>query len=301
MFKDISTPPSFSLIQKGDVCLLIRDEYRDLLLGQGIEDIEGFLQKKEQDSRHLMGRTPHPCVPIKEGEWMVVRRYSHGGLLRGITRDLYLFGSRSFRETALTEEIRTSGIPTVQPVGAIHHRVFPFFYRASILSLEIPSATDLAQYLQGVGPHPSVEILPAKRKVIRSAGLLLRQFHRSGFFHADLQLKNFLVAGNSLFLIDFDRSYRKEKLSNSEVVKNLLRLNRSAEKWNRRGLGITRSDRLRFLLAYAGDDKTIREEVRRALRYNSLSSLFHRVGWTIERGLKTRSQGVKDPRIQGGN
>ncbi len=281
MFKGISTSPSFSLIQKGDVCLLLRDEYKDLLLGQGIEDIEDFLKKKEPGSRHLMGRTPHPCVPIRDGEWMVVRRYSHGGLLRGITRDLYLFGSRSLRETALTEEIRASGIPTVHLAGAIHHRVFPFFYRAYLLSLEIPSARDLAQYLQDLGSRPSGETLLGKRKVIRSAGQLLRQFHRSGFFHADLQLKNFLVSGNTLFLIDFDRSYRKEKLSTSEVLKNLLRLNRSAEKWIRRGLRITRADRLRFLLAYAGDDKTIREEVQRALRYNSLRSLFHRMIWSV--------------------
>ena len=279
----ISLPPSFSLIQKGDVSLLVRDERKDFLLGEGIEDIEGFLHKKKSVSRYLTGRTPHPCVPIKDGEWMVVRRYSHGGLLRGITRDLYLFGSRSFREAALTEEIRTSGIPTVHLVGAIHRRVFPFFYKSYLLSLEIPSARDLAQYFQKLGPRPSGEPLLAKRKVIRSAGLLLRQFHRSGFFHADLQLKNFLVSGDNLFLIDFDRSYRKEKLSNSEVVKNLLRLNRSAEKGNRRGLAITRSDRLRFLRGYAGDDKTIREEVKRALRYNSLRSLFHRMIWSVER------------------
>ena len=287
MFKGVSTPRSFSLIQKGDTYLLLKDEYRDLLLGQGIEDVEGFLKKKESVSKYLTGRTPHPCVPIKEGEWMVVRRYSHGGLLRGITRDLYLFGSRSFRETALTEEIRTSGIPTVHLAGAIHRLVFPFFYKAYLLSLEIPSARDLAQYLQEAGPHPSGETLPVKREVIRSAGKLLRQFHRAGFFHADLQLKNFLVSGDNLFLIDFDRSYRKEKLSNSEVLKNLLRLNRSAEKWIRRGLGITRTDRLRFFQAYAGDDETIREEVRRALRYNSLRSLFHRMIWSVEKQQKS--------------
>jgi 3-deoxy-D-manno-octulosonic acid kinase len=285
MSRLISTPPSFSLIQKGDVCLLLRDEYKDLLLGEGIEDIEGFLHKKTSVSRYLTGRTPHPCVPIKDGKWMVVRRYSHGGLLRGITRDLYLFGSRSFREAALTEEIRTSGIPTVHLAGAIHRRVFPFFYKAYLLSIEIPSARDLAQYLQEVGPHPPGETLPVKRKVIHSAAQLLRQFHRSGFFHADLQLKNFLVSGDNLFLIDFDRSYRKEKLSNSEVLKNLLRLNRSAEKWIRRGLRITRADRLRFFLAYAGNDKAIREDVQRALRYNSLRSLFHRVGWALKEAL----------------
>ena len=286
MFKGVSTPRSFTLIKKGEVCLLLRNEYRDLLLQQGIEDIEGFLRKNEPVSRHLMGRTLHPSVPIKEGQWMVVRRYSHGGLFRGVTRDLYLFGSRSFRETALTEEIRSAGIPTVQPVGAIHHRVFPFFYRACLLSLEIPSGKDLAQYLREVGPYPAGETLSLKRKTIRSAGLLLRQFHRSGFFHSDLQLKNFLVSGDRLFLIDFDRSYRKEKLSRNKKIKNLLRLNRSVEKWNRKGLAVTRGDRWRFLLAYAGDDKNIRETIRRALRRYSILSLFHRLMWIIERGLK---------------
>jgi 3-deoxy-D-manno-octulosonic acid kinase len=286
MFKGVSTPPSFSLIKKGEICLLLRDEYRDLLLRQGIEDIEGFLRKNELVSRHLMGRTLHPCVPIKEGQWMVVRRYSHGGLFRGITRDLYLFGSRSFRETALTEEIRSAGIPTVQPVGAIHHRVFLFFYRACLLSLEIPSGKDLIQYLREVGPHPAGETLSLKRKTIRSAGLLLRQFHRAGFFHADLQLKNFLVSGDTLFLLDFDRSYRKKQLSNAEKIKNLLRLNRSVEKWNRKGLAITRGDRWRFLLAYGGDDENIRETIRRALRRYSILSLVHRMSWTVERGLK---------------
>ena len=283
MFKGIPIPASFSLIRKENVFLLLKDGYKDSLLQEGIEDVEAFLQRKHPVSRHLMGRTLHPCVPIKEGQWMVVRRYSHGGLFRGVTRDLYLFGSRSFRETALTEEIRSAGIPTVQPVGAIHHQVFPFFYRACLLSLEIPSAKDLAQYLREVGPHPAGETLSLKRKTIRSAGLLLRQFHRSGFFHADLQLKNFLVSGDTLFLLDFDRSYRKKQLSNAEKMKNLLRLNRSVEKWNRRGLAITRGDRWRFLLAYGGDDENIREIMRRALRHYSLPFFFHRVGWALKK------------------
>ncbi|MEI9476879.1 MAG: lipopolysaccharide kinase InaA family protein [Deltaproteobacteria bacterium] len=283
MFKGIPIPASFSLIRKENVFLLLKDGYKDSLLQEGIEDVEAFLQRKHPVSRHLMGRTLHPCVPIKEGEWMVVRRYSHGGLFRGVTRDLYLFGSRSFRETALTEEIRSAGIPTVQTVGAIHHQVFPFFYRACLLSLEIPSGKDLTQYLREVGPHPAGQTLSLKRKTIRSAGLLLRQFHRSGFFHADLQLKNFLVSGDTLFLLDFDRSYRKKQLSNAEKMKNLLRLNRSVEKWNRRGLTITRGDRWRFLLAYGGDDENIRETMRRALRGYSLPFFFHRVGWALKK------------------
>jgi serine/threonine protein kinase len=214
---------------------------------------------------------------------MVLRQYSHGGLLRAITGNLYLFGARSFRELALTEEIRSYEIPTISAIGAIHHRIFFPFYQAYFLSLEVPRALDLIQYFQEIGTHPSRENLSLKRKTIRSAGLLIRQFHQAGFFHGDLQLKNILVAGDQLLLIDFDHSYRKTTLPIQERMKNLLRLNRSVEKWKRLGLPITRTDRWRFFLAYAGDDKKIQEEAEKTLRTYSLRFLFYRFGWTLGR------------------
>ena len=275
MFKGIPIPASFSLIRKGKVFLLLKDGYKDSLLQEGIEHVEAFLQRKRPLSRQLKGRTLHPCVPIKDGEWMVVRRYSHGGLFRTLTQDLYLFGSRSFREVALTEEIRSCGIPTVQPIGAIHRSIFPFFYRAHLLSLEVPAAKDLIHYLLEMGPHPLGETLSLKRKVTRSAGLLLRQFHGAGFFHRDLQLKNLLLAGDQLFLIDFDRSYRKTSLSLRKRLKNLLRLDRSAAKWKRKGLSITKTDRWRFFLAYAGDDSKLRSAMRRAVTSSLIRSLLY--------------------------
>jgi tRNA A-37 threonylcarbamoyl transferase component Bud32 len=122
-----------------------------------------------------------------------------------------------------------------------------------------------------------------KRKTIRSAGLLIRQFHQAGFFHGDLQLKNILVAGDQLLLIDFDRSYRKTTLSIHERMKNLFRLNRSVEKWRRNGLPITRTDRWRFFLTYAGEDKKTRKAMERALRIYSLRVLLYRIGWAFEK------------------
>jgi hypothetical protein len=119
--------------------------------------------------------------------------------------------------------------------------------------------------------------------MIRSVGLLIRQFHQAGFFHGDLQLKNILAAGDQLLLIDFDRSYRKPTLPVKERMKNLLRLNRSVEKWRRLGLPITRTDRWRFFLAYAGDDKKIRVAMAKTLRSYSLRFLFYRLGWAVEK------------------
>ncbi len=283
MFKKIQIPTSFSLTEKGRVSLLLKEEYQNLLLAQGIDDLKTFLRKTSQTAHYLKGRTLHPSIPFGDGKRMVVRQYSHGGLLRAITGNLYLFGARSFRELALTEEIRSCGIPTIPTIGAIHHRAFFPFYQAYFLSLEVPLAVDLIQYFDQIGSHPFRETISRKRKTIRSLGHLIRQFHQAGFFHGDLQLKNILVAGDQLLLIDFDRSYRKSSLSTRERMKNLLRLNRSAEKWRRLGLPITRTDRWRFFLTYAGNDERIKETMAKTLRSYSLRFLFYRLGWAVEK------------------
>jgi 3-deoxy-D-manno-octulosonic acid kinase len=214
---------------------------------------------------------------------MVLRQYSHGGLLRAITGNLYFFGARSFRELALTEEIRSCGIPTVPSIGAIHYLIFFPLYQAYFLSLQFPGAMDLIQYFDEIEAHPSGNTISSKRKTIRSVGLLVRQFHQAGFFHGDLQLKNILVAGDQLLLIDFDHSYHRPSLSVKRRMKNLLRLNRSVEKWRRLGLPITRTDRLRFFLAYAGDDKRIRETMEKTFRTYRLRFLSYRFGWALEK------------------
>ncbi len=283
MFKNFQTPASFSLVQKGKVSLLLRDEYKTLLLQRGIDDLKTFLKKSGQITHYYKGRTLHPCILLEGDKEMVVRQYSHGGLLRAVTRNLYFFGARSFRELVLTEQIRSLGIPTIPSIGAIHDRTLYPFYRAYFLSLEVSQAIDLMQYLHGLGAHPSRADLPVKRKMIRSAGLLVQKFHQAGFFHRDLQLKNILVAGDQLLLIDFDRSYRKSSLSMGERIKNLLRLDRSTEKWRRFGLPITRTDRWRFFIAYGGADKDIRTAMRRALRTYSFRFLFYRFGWAVEK------------------
>jgi 3-deoxy-D-manno-octulosonic acid kinase len=283
MFEKFLIPKSFSLIEKGRVSLLLKEEYKTLLLAQGVDDLKTFLRKSHQTAHYLKGRTLHPSIPLGDGKRMVLRQYSHGGLLRAITGNLYLFGERSFRELALTEKIRSCGIPTILALGALHHRVFFPFYQAYFLSLEVPRAMDLIQYFHEISANPSRENISSKRKTIRSIGHLIRKFHEAGFFHGDLQLKNILAAGDQSLLIDFDRSYHKSALSTRERMKNLLRLNRSAEKWRRLGLPVTRTDRWRFFLAYAGGDKAIREAMAKALRSYSLRFLFYRLGWAIEK------------------
>lgn len=283
MFRKISIPSSYTLIQQEKTFLLLHNDFKDSLIRQGIEDLHTFFKTRLQTTQYLQGRTPHPVIPLEDGRRMVIRKYSHGGLLRFLSRDLFLSETRSIRELILTEEIRSAGIPTVQPVGAIHQWVYWPFYRAYLLTLEMSMAKNLIQYLDEAGSTPPLENLLHKRKTIRKAGLLLRQFHQKGFYHRDLQLKNLLVLGDQVLIIDFDRSYRKASLSTSERLNNLLRLHRSAEKWRHFGLPITRTDSLRFLKAYAGEDRKILKAIRKALWAYSIRLFFHRIGWSFQK------------------
>ena len=281
MFNRISVPYSYTLIKKGRVSLLLEKQYKDLLLEHGIEDFETFLKSYGEISPHLKGRTLHFLVPLKDGRKMVIRRYAHGGWLRFLTQDFYLSGSRSFQELCLTEEIRSSGISTIEIIGAIHISIFPFLYRAYLLSLEIPEAEDSVQYLLKTHSHPSRKGLIEKRSMIHSAGGLIRKFHQAGFFHRYLQLKNILIVEGRPYLIDFDRSYRKRTLPLGKRLDNLLRLNRSVEKWKRLGLPLTKADRWRFFQAYSGDDPEVTQALRKALKRYSLRLLFHRCLWKL--------------------
>ncbi len=283
MFRKISIPSSYTLIQQQKTYLLLHNDFKDSLIRQGIEDLPTFFKTHLQTAQYLQGRTPHPVVPLEDGRRMVIRKYSHGGLFRFLSRDLFLSGTRSIKELTLTEEIRSSGIPTVQPIGAIHLRVYGPLYRAFLFTLEMSSAKNLIQYFHEMESSASPEKLFHKRNMIRNAGFLLRQFHQKGFYHGDLQLKNLLVLGNQVLIIDFDRSYHKTSLSTSERTKNLLRLYRSAEKWRHFGLPVTRTDSLRFLKAYAGEDRKILKAVRKALWTYSIRLFIHRIGWSFQK------------------
>jgi len=291
MAKKISPPPHFLLIKKGKLSLLVRENYKRWVLEYWEDNIKKLLPSQKRPNHYLAGRKRYPIITFPEGQRVVIRQYSHGGVLQFFTRDLFLSGTRSFDELILTEEIRLSEIPTVTPVAAVHQVLIPPFYRPYLLTLEIPGALNLVQYVEEGGSKPIGEALLHKRKTIRSAGLLLKKFHQAGFYHGDLQLKNFLVLKDQVFLIDFDRSYRKPSLTSKERTKNLLRLNRSVDKWKEFGLSLSQTDRLRFFYAYAGEEATLFEEMRKALRYYSVFLFFHRLLWKIQKVLKKLRRG----------
>lgn len=283
-------PNGFSVIKVGRAELVIKDLYRDRLMGRKIHDPEALFRQHKDKARFMEGRGFLVSLPMDEkgSERMVIRHYEHGGIFRALTGDLFLGGSRPFHELLITEMARKAGVPTMEVLVAVKRWVFWPFYKGHLVSKEIPNSTDLIQYLARLRKARDLNQLARKRELICQAGSLVRKMHEVGIYHSDLQLKNLIVEVKegrlgSLHIIDFDRAAIIHPLKSGKWFGNLLRLDRSVEKWAARGLWITRTDRLRFLKSYLGGDEKRKASVRKYLKGYPLYKVRYKLGWAIER------------------
>jgi 3-deoxy-D-manno-octulosonic acid kinase len=283
-------PHGFSLVKTERAELVIRDLYKDRLIERGIHNPRTFLLRQGDKAHFMKGRGLLVSLPLqgKGPERMVIRHYEHGGIFRALTRDLFLVGARPFRELIITEIARKAGLPTMEVLAAIKTSVLWPCYKGDLVSKEIPNSIDLIQYFTRWGKTRVQKQLAEKRKIIHQAGKLVRKMHEVGIYHFDLHLKNFIVemeegGVGSLYIIDFDRSKIIYPLKSSKWFSNLLRLDRSVEKWRPKGLWITRTDRLRFLRSYLEGDREKLAFVRRYLRKYLRRKRRYRIGWAIER------------------
>ncbi len=255
------------VISKGSVARLLR---------QGLLN-PGGLWKRTSPQSHLSGRGE---VLVRRGPRgaVAIRRYRHGGLLRRLTGDLFFRGNRPFQELVVTEQAKSAGVPTLKILAAIKQREWGGWYRGYLITEYLPAALDLIDYLdrQSSGAE--------RQKVIEQAAEAVRKIHKKGIYHADLHLKNFLVEDRKqakVFLIDFDKSRISAGLAPSLRMKNLRRLDRSAEKLKRLGLSLTETDKKHFCHAYARDDQAIHPYLKRFAARYWWHTLLYRGGWWI--------------------
>lgn len=278
----IPTTPGYQYVREGRRELLIRKGSEDRLRRHGLLNPAGLWNKTDQPSR-LMGRGEVLLVKEKGGEF-AVRKYRHGGLLRRLTGDLFFFGARPFQELAVTEEVKSAGVPTLEILAAIIERGWGGWYRGYLVTRYQPSATDLISYLDKESKSKK------RQEVIAKAAQAVQKIHARGIYHADLHLKNFLVEKNTkkVLLIDFDKSKVFPRLKPSRRMKNLKRLDRSAEKLKRLGLPVTKGDKEIFCRAYAAGDQEIRPYLNSYLKRYHWYQRLYRWGWWIAKVLYPR-------------
>jgi len=277
-------PSGYHLLREGRRELLIREGSEDRLQRQGLLNPAVVWNKTAQPSQ-LRGRGEVLLIKGKQGG-VAVRKYRHGGLLRRLTGDLFFFGARPFQEVAITEEVKSAGVPTVEILAAIIDRGWGGWYRGYLITRYLPTARDLISYLD---KEPQGE---RRKAVIEKAAEAVKRMQQGGIYHADLHLKNFLVEEKrpKVYLIDFDKSEVFPRLRPSKRMKNLKRLDRSAEKLTRHGLSLTKRDKRTFCRVYTSGDREIRPYLKNYLKRYRWYQRLYRWGWLIAKILYPRAK-----------
>jgi hypothetical protein len=208
--------------------------------------------ERHPERRAFAGRAPTYAAPLPEGAGdAVVRHAWHGGLLRGLTRDLYPPPTRAPRELRVSEWLRAAGVRTPRMVAYVRYPAPLGLRRVDVATELVPEGRDLAAVLR---PDPDDHHAAALRAGwVEATAELVSGLARLGARHPDLNLKNVLLAPDDAgvtraWVLDVDvlrtagappggrdveRAYRA----------NVDRLNRSFDKWRAaRGLHVGRDE-----------------------------------------------------------
>jgi hypothetical protein len=173
-------------------------------------------------------------LKLANGNDLFIRFAHRGGLMRLVTRSLYLgLNPRPVHELAVTVEARRRGLPAAEPIGAIVQWLAPGLYRGAFITRMLHGMT-LWQFVQ-TDDDPAV-----RAHVIEEARRALNFAHQKGLFHDDLNLHNLFVStaseSFSIALLDLDKARLYAlPLGPALRAKNLGRLRRSIKKLDPRG------------------------------------------------------------------
>ncbi len=151
--------------------------------------------------------------------------------------------------------VERAGISTVSPVA---------FGERTFFGLETASFT-VTEELYGASPLDVIvrerfqtsEHFSEKRQLIADVADLAQRFHAAGMNHQDFYLNHFFLGkGGELYLLDLQRLQQRARVPKHYRIKDMAQLNYSA--WYHGGF--SRSDRLRFFLAYLGRSNLTRDD-----------------------------------------
>jgi hypothetical protein len=236
----------------------------------------------------LSGRKPLRELPTSAGVFLV-RRFSHGGLLRFLTRERFRDPSRPFRELAVSCSLSRAGVCTPQVVAARARPAPGWGWRLEIMTRRVEGALDLDEVLASAR-EGRIDRRCVGR-ISRAIGRLVYAMHDAGCAHADLTTKNMLVERSSLsdrlpktWILDLDRANLVLGLTDRERLENLSRLYRYVLRREKtKGAVLSRTDWVRFLASYEHDRVSRKALARAILRSHSRSIAWHTLGWRLER------------------
>jgi len=261
-------PEGFVAIAHGGWRLAVREEFAATFDSDRMADPERLAASGQAVFR---GRGRPSRVSLPDGSSGVLRGYRHGGMLRALTGRRFTGFPRPLTELVATERARAGGVRVPEILAAYVRRVGLGCHVGYLLTREIPGATDLMTL---------IETGMATRGIFRRLGAETARMHEAGVRHADLHVKNVLVTGGEVTLIDFDGARVFPEVPRADRVGNLLRFDRSVVKLGTKGVRVPLKDRLRFFHGYRTDPVSRRERAD-VIRRCERSIALHRKGWAI--------------------
>ena len=260
--------PGFETLHRGAHTVLIRPEWKACLL----DDLLGDFDRVEPSRRRLYshGRVAHfSYLPGGAPARVFVRRARRGGLIGAVLGGLYTAVGRPLQELRAATAARSAGVGVPEPLAVRATRVGGLFHRFTVITREIENAQDLLTFASGSTGR--------KREVLDRVADEMRRLHESGVYHADLTMKNILLSGTSVYIIDLDKATIAERRNGRLDMTNLARLNRSVVKLLGTRGAVTRTDKLRFLRRYLGG----RERIKELSQLCAQGLWFHRLWWSL--------------------
>ena len=177
--------------------------------------------------------------------WFGLRRWLGPPRVRAEWRNLQAF--------------RDWGIPTATLVAYGLERRFGGFIRGAVVTDEIPATCDLAQLARANDSRLGDRRWVAH--VARQIAGIARTLHGHGFAHNDLKWRNLLVDGGPsprVYLIDCPSgTFYRGAVLQYRIVKDLAWLDKPARRL------LSRTQRLRFYLDYAGHERVTDDDRKR--------------------------------------
>ncbi len=203
------------------------------------ELIEAFLNADVLEGR---GRGSIKIISINDRK-IACRKYLHGGLLRGITKDCFFSEKRAIKELEIIMFLKNAGFPVVEPLCVIVEtlgiRKIPY-----LLTVFEEDTASLLDFLSNTERR-------TRYRAIEKFAFYIYELEKLGIYLPDLHLNNVLITkGKSMKFLDFDKAFRKSIAAN-DMERMFWRLNRYVDKMSGKGyknIGIY--EKILFLRTY---------------------------------------------------
>lgn len=182
--------------------------------------------------------------------------------------------SRAWWEYAVSQQLAAAHIPAARAVGFIEEMVGPIERRSAVLFERVAGDAFDRAWLTAERRGAAVTRGLARQDVAVRLARFVAAFHQTGCCHRDLYLCHIFVQLDEsarrppvFCLIDLARIHRPRLRRMRWILKDLSQLDASA-----RQIGVSRADRLRWLLAYLGltaDSPRVRWYARQIARRSS--------------------------------